>query len=89
MTHGGNLARLVMGARRYMGYKHKSIKPDKGLMAKSFGDPYLGWATFAEDVVIAHQSRTALPEETFPNYRSLGESLDTLYVQSIQKRNAG
>ncbi|GAB4829264.1 hypothetical protein Ancab_018931 [Ancistrocladus abbreviatus] len=46
----------------------KSIKPDKGLMSKSFGDPYMGWATFVEDVVVTHQTRTGLPEETFPNY---------------------
>ncbi|CAM8947214.1 unnamed protein product [Rhodiola kirilowii] len=68
MTHGGNFAKLIIGARRYMGHRLKSIKPDKGLMAKSFGDPYMGWATFAEDVVITHQTRTGLPEETFPNY---------------------
>lgn len=37
-------------------------------MSKSFGDPYLGWATFAEDVVVTHETRTGLPEETFPNY---------------------
>uniref|UniRef100_A0A7N0U108 O-fucosyltransferase family protein n=1 Tax=Kalanchoe fedtschenkoi TaxID=63787 RepID=A0A7N0U108_KALFE len=68
MTHGGNFAKLIIGARRYMGHRLKSIKPDKGLMAKSFGDPYMGWATFAEDVVVTHQTRTGLPEETFPNY---------------------
>ncbi|PON64278.1 GDP-fucose protein O-fucosyltransferase [Parasponia andersonii] len=49
MTHGGNFAKLIIGARRYMGHRQKSIKPDKGLMSKSFGDPYMGWATFAED----------------------------------------
>lgn len=68
MTHGGNFAKLIIGARRYMGHRQKSIKPDKGLMSKSFGDPYMGWANFAEDVVITHQTRTGLPEETFPNY---------------------
>ncbi|XP_078433221.1 O-fucosyltransferase family protein [Wolffia australiana] len=68
MTHGGNFAKLIIGARRYMGHRQKSIKPDKGLMAKSFGDPYMGWANFMEDVVITHQTRTGLPEETFPNY---------------------
>ncbi|KAG6496732.1 hypothetical protein ZIOFF_044602 [Zingiber officinale] len=68
MTHGGNFAKLIIGARRYMGHRLKSIKPDKGLMSKSFGDPYMGWATFLEDVVITHQTRTGLPEETFPNY---------------------
>uniref|UniRef100_A0A6M2E6K8 O-fucosyltransferase family protein n=1 Tax=Populus davidiana TaxID=266767 RepID=A0A6M2E6K8_9ROSI len=68
MTHGGNFAKLIIGARRYMGHLHKSIKPDKGLMSKSFGDPYMGWATFVEDVVVTHQTRTGLPEETFPNY---------------------
>ncbi|CAA7404851.1 unnamed protein product [Spirodela intermedia] len=68
MTHGGNFAKLIIGARRYMGHRLKSIKPDKGLMAKSFGDPYMGWASFVEDVVITHQTRTGLPEETFPNY---------------------
>lgn len=68
MTHGGNFAKLIIGYRRYMGHKLKSIKPDKGLMSKSFGDPYMGWATFVEDVVVTHQTRTGLPEETFPNY---------------------
>ncbi|OAY71254.1 Uncharacterized protein ACMD2_10269, partial [Ananas comosus] len=68
MTHGGNFAKLIIGARRYMGHRLKSIKPDKGLMSKSFGDPYMGWAAFVEDVVITHQTRTGLPEETFPNY---------------------
>ncbi|XP_010248690.1 PREDICTED: uncharacterized protein At1g04910 [Nelumbo nucifera] len=68
MTHGGNFAKLIIGARRYMGHRLKSIKPDKGLMSKSFGDPYMGWATFVEDVIITHQTRTGLPEETFPNY---------------------
>lgn len=68
MTHGGNFAKLIIGARRYMGHRQKSIKPDKGLMSKSFGDPYMGWAGFVEDVVVTHQTRTGLPEETFPNY---------------------
>ncbi|CAL5421251.1 unnamed protein product [Camellia sinensis] len=68
MTHGGNFAKLIIGARRYMGHRLKSIKPDKGLMSKSLGDPYLGWATFVEDVVVTHKTRTGLPEETFPNY---------------------
>lgn len=68
MTHGGNFAKLIIGARRYMGHRLKSIKPDKGLMSKSFGDPYMGWASFVEDVVVTHQTRTGLPEETFPNY---------------------
>lgn len=68
MTHGGNFAKLIIGARRYTGHRQKSIKPDKGLMSKSFGDPYMGWATFVEDVVVTHQTRTGLPEETFPNY---------------------
>ncbi|OMO60280.1 GDP-fucose protein O-fucosyltransferase [Corchorus capsularis] len=68
MTHGGNFAKLIIGARRYMGHRQKSIKPDKGLMSKSFGDPYMGWANFVEDVVVTHQTRTGLPEETFPNY---------------------
>ncbi|WOK96866.1 hypothetical protein Cni_G05574 [Canna indica] len=68
MTHGGNFAKLIIGARRYMGHRLKSIKPDKGIMSKSFGDPYMGWATFVEDVVITHHTRTGLPEATFPNY---------------------
>ncbi|MQL88369.1 hypothetical protein Taro_020934 [Colocasia esculenta] len=68
MTHGGNFAKLIIGARRYMGHRLKSIKPDKGIMSKSFGDPFMGWASFVEDVVITHQTRTGLPEETFPNY---------------------
>ncbi|CAI0462392.1 unnamed protein product [Linum tenue] len=53
---------------KYMGHRQKSIKPDKGLMSKSFEDPYMGWATFVEDVVVNHQTRIGLPEETFPNY---------------------
>ncbi|WOH14298.1 hypothetical protein DCAR_0933817 [Daucus carota subsp. sativus] len=68
MTHGGNFAKLIIGARRYMGHSQKSIKPDKGLLSKSLGDPYMGWATFVDDVVVTHQTRTGLPEETFPNY---------------------
>lgn len=68
MTHGGNFAKLIIGNRRYLGHHLKSIKPDKGLMSKSLGDPYMGWATFVEDVITTHQTRTALPEETFPNY---------------------
>ncbi|KAK1318438.1 Uncharacterized protein QJS10_CPB04g01564 [Acorus calamus] len=68
MTHGGNFAKLIIGARRYMGHRLKSIKPDKGLMSKSFGDPYMGWASFVEEVITTHQTRTGLPEETFPNY---------------------
>uniref|UniRef100_A0A0E0CFX0 O-fucosyltransferase family protein n=1 Tax=Oryza meridionalis TaxID=40149 RepID=A0A0E0CFX0_9ORYZ len=69
MTHGGNFAKLIMGARRYGGrHRLKSIKPDKGLMSKSLGDPHMGWAAFSEDVVITHQTRAGLPEPTFPNY---------------------
>ncbi|AQK81334.1 auxin-independent growth promoter-like protein [Zea mays] len=69
MTHGGNFAKLIIGYRRYMGrHRLKSIKPDKGLMSKFFGDPYMPWATFVEDVVITHQTRTGLPEPTFPHY---------------------
>ncbi|KAL6873822.1 hypothetical protein ACP4OV_013904 [Aristida adscensionis] len=69
MTHGGNFAKLIIGYRRYMGrHRLKSIKPDKGLMSKFFGDPYMPWATFVEDVMITHQTRTGLPEPTFPHY---------------------
>jgi hypothetical protein len=69
MTHGGNFAKLIMGARRYGGrHRLKSIKPDKGLMSKSLGDPHMGWAAFSDDVVITHQTRAGLPEPTFPNY---------------------
>ncbi|KAL6010737.1 hypothetical protein ACLOJK_001179 [Asimina triloba] len=68
MTHGGNFAKLIIGARRYLGHRQKSIKPDKGLMSKSFGDPYMGWAPFVEDVIVTHQTRTGLPEDTFPHY---------------------
>uniref|UniRef100_A0A0D9VCF0 O-fucosyltransferase family protein n=1 Tax=Leersia perrieri TaxID=77586 RepID=A0A0D9VCF0_9ORYZ len=69
MTHGGNFAKLIMGARRYSGrHRLKSIKPDKGLMSKSLGDPHMGWASFSDDVVITHQTRAGLPEPTFPNY---------------------
>ncbi|KAL1532749.1 protein PECTIC ARABINOGALACTAN SYNTHESIS-RELATED-like [Salvia divinorum] len=42
MTHGGNFAKLIIGNRRYLGHHLKSIKPDKGLMSKSLGDPYMG-----------------------------------------------
>ncbi|KAM0888145.1 hypothetical protein ACQ4PT_028503 [Festuca glaucescens] len=69
MTHGGNFAKLIIGFRRYMGrHRLKSIKPDKGLMSKFLGDPYMPWATFLEDVMITHQTRTGLPEATFPHY---------------------
>ncbi|XP_048542052.1 protein PECTIC ARABINOGALACTAN SYNTHESIS-RELATED-like [Triticum urartu] len=69
MTHGGNFAKLIIGFRRYMGrHRLKSIKPDKGLMSKFFGDPYMPWANFVEDVMITHQTRTGLPEATFPHY---------------------
>ena len=54
MTHGGNFAKLIIGARRYMGHRQKSIKPNKGLISKSFEDPYMGWVTFVEDVVVTH-----------------------------------
>ncbi|KAJ8758866.1 hypothetical protein K2173_002645 [Erythroxylum novogranatense] len=68
MTHGGNFAKLIIGARRYMGHRQKSIKPDKGLMSKSLGDPYMSWVPFVEDVIFTHRTRTGLPEATFPNY---------------------
>ena len=69
MTHGGNFAKLIIGYRRYMGrHRLKSIKPDKGLISKFFGDPYMPWATFVENVIITHQTRTGLPEPTFPHY---------------------
>nr|GMD26238.1 protein PECTIC ARABINOGALACTAN SYNTHESIS-RELATED [Ipomoea batatas] len=68
MTHGGNFAKLVIGYRRYMGHTQKSIKPDKNLMSKFLGDPYMGWATLKDDAVISHRTRTGLPEQTFPNY---------------------
>ncbi|XP_019176658.1 PREDICTED: uncharacterized protein At1g04910-like [Ipomoea nil] len=68
MSHGGNFAKLVIGYRRYMGHTQKSIKPDKHLMSKFLGDPYMGWATLKDDVVISHRTRTGLPEQTFPNY---------------------
>jgi len=44
------------------------VKPDKGLMSKSLGDPDMCWASFAEDVVVTHRTRTGLPEPTFPSY---------------------
>lgn len=68
MTHGGNFAKLIIGARRYAGHRLKSVKPDKGLMSKSLGDPDMGWASFTEDVVVTHRTRTGLPEPTFPGY---------------------
>ncbi|XP_066324952.1 protein PECTIC ARABINOGALACTAN SYNTHESIS-RELATED-like [Miscanthus floridulus] len=68
MTHGGNFAKLIIGARRYAGHRLKSVKPDKGLMSKSLGDPDMGWASFVEDVVVMHRTRTGLPEPTFPSY---------------------
>ena len=51
-----------------MRHRLKSIKPDKGLMSRPLGDPYLAWASFAEDVVIWHQACAGLPEPTFPDY---------------------
>ncbi|KAJ7568150.1 hypothetical protein O6H91_01G020800 [Diphasiastrum complanatum] len=68
MTHGGNFAKLVMGTRRYMGHHLKSIKPNKALMAKVLGDPYLGWPAFVDEVATMHEGRTGLPEPTFPGY---------------------
>lgn len=68
MTHGGNFAKLIIGARRYMGHRLKSIKPNKGLMTRSLGDPFLGWTAFREDIVVSHETRTGLPEPTFPVY---------------------
>ncbi|GLJ08762.1 hypothetical protein SUGI_0095270 [Cryptomeria japonica] len=68
MTHGGNFAKLIIGARRYMGHHLKSIKPNKALMARSLGDPFLGWGAFIEDIVVSHDTRTGLPEATFPGY---------------------
>ncbi|CAA6668025.1 unnamed protein product [Spirodela intermedia] len=56
MTHGGNFAKLIIGA------------PGQGPHGQVLWDPYMGWASFVEDVVITHQTRTGLPEETFPNY---------------------
>jgi hypothetical protein len=67
-AHGGNFAKLIIGARRYAGHRLKSVKPDKGLMSKSLGDPDMGWASFAEDVAVMHRTRTGLPEPTFPSY---------------------
>lgn len=68
MTHGGNFAKLIIGARRYWGHQSKSIKPHKGLMAKILGDPDLGWPAFVEEVALMHEGRTGLPEPTFPVY---------------------
>ncbi|KAH9290803.1 hypothetical protein KI387_034920, partial [Taxus chinensis] len=68
MTHGGNFAKLIIGARRYMGHRLKSIKPDKGVMSRALGDPFLSWPAFVDDVVVTHETRTGLPESTFPNY---------------------
>jgi len=68
MTHGGNFAKLIIGARRYMGHRLKSIKPNKGVMSRDLGDPFLSWPTFVNDVIVTHETRTGLPESTFPNY---------------------
>lgn len=68
MTHGGNFAKLIIGARRYMGHRLKSIKPNKGVMSRDLGDPFLSWPAFVDDVVVTHETRTGLPESTFPNY---------------------
>nr|GEU70914.1 protein pectic arabinogalactan synthesis-related isoform X2 [Tanacetum cinerariifolium] len=84
MTHGGNFAKLIIGARRYMGHRQKSIKPDKRLLSKSLGDPYIGWATFVEDVVITHETRTDFQRQRFPTMTS-GRTLNTLHVQSLIK----
>lgn len=68
MTHGGNFAKLIIGARRYMGHRLKSIKPNKGVMSRDLGDPFLSWPAFVDDVIVTHETRTGLPESTFPNY---------------------
>ncbi|KAG0626673.1 hypothetical protein M758_2G142800 [Ceratodon purpureus] len=68
MTHGGNFAKLIIGARRYHGHAQKSIKPNKGLMAYALGDPYMSWSRFMHEVAEIHQGRTGLPEATFPGY---------------------
>lgn len=68
MTHGGNFAKLIIGARRYMGHRLKSIKPNKGVMSRDLGDPFLSWPAFVNDVVVTHETRTGLPESTFPTY---------------------
>lgn len=68
MTHGGNFAKLIIGVRKYMGHQLKSIKPDKNLMSKFFGDQYMDWAAFVKEVFMIHQTRTDLPEQTFPDY---------------------
>lgn len=68
MTHGGNFAKLIIGARRYMGHRLKSIKPNKGVMSRDLGDPFLSWPAFVNDVIVTHETRTGLPESTFPTY---------------------
>lgn len=68
MSHGGNFAKLIIGARRYEGHQRKSIKPNKSLMAYALGNPFLNWPQFIEEVALMHNRRTGLPELTFPNY---------------------
>ena len=36
MTHGGNFAKLIIGARRYIGHRQKPIKPDTGRETLSY-----------------------------------------------------
>jgi hypothetical protein len=68
MTHGGNFAKLVIGARRYHGHEQKSIKPNKGLMAYALGDPFLSWPRLLHEVAAMQRERTGLPEASFPGY---------------------
>ncbi|KAJ1379976.1 Glycoside hydrolase superfamily, partial [Sesbania bispinosa] len=87
MTHGGNFAKLIIGARRYMGHRLKSIKPDKGLMSKSFGDPYMGWAPFVEDVVV--YSPDTFPIQCFfaetPGEESAGTRLPSHLTSPVSR----
>ncbi|XP_024400441.1 protein PECTIC ARABINOGALACTAN SYNTHESIS-RELATED isoform X2 [Physcomitrium patens] len=69
VTHGGNFAKLVIGARRYYyGHRRKSIKPYKGVMAYALGDPFMSWTSFVHEVAEMHKTRTGLPEATSPMY---------------------
>ncbi|GLT69563.1 hypothetical protein SLA2020_417040 [Shorea laevis] len=62
-TYGGNMAKVVEGYRRYLGYK-VAISLDR-LMAVALIDQYkngtLSWKEFAESMKAAHANRMGGP----------------------------
>ena len=44
-THGGNFAKLIFGAGRYMGHHLQSIKLAKSHLFRILGDPHMYWKT--------------------------------------------